>query len=283
MKAAWITLMMMVACGAWAQLPQPKPHVKKDCLATQCPKTQPSPPINFPTQQQIADAVANGIESADKQHDALHPVSPPDKSGDIFNLLLVVFNGLLVAVGIGQGYIIFRTLRATEIAANAAKVAAEAIPIMERPYIFIHGISCMIDNIEKKMCIYYSVSNNGKMAARVQNVSVACGLEKYGKYPPLVIIADHDLLQVPILSADQERPRIPHFVAPWSLETNAGTPVLIDGLIFRVVVSYRGPFTKRGPFAKDYETSYTCKYQRGFSGMRSGFVEIEDPQYTYQT
>jgi hypothetical protein len=50
---------------------------------------------------------------------------------------LVIFTGGLVAVGIGQCFLIFRTLKATEIAAAAAKKSADAIPALERPWIFV--------------------------------------------------------------------------------------------------------------------------------------------------
>jgi hypothetical protein len=124
MKAAWISLAMIVACGAWPL--SPTPPIEHTKLTTKHVDAKQTPPVEFPTTQQITDAVANGIERADEKHEASHPPTPPDKSGHFFNSLLVIFTGLLVAVGIGQGFLFFFTLKATEKAANAAALSANA-------------------------------------------------------------------------------------------------------------------------------------------------------------
>jgi hypothetical protein len=191
------------------------------------------------------------------------------------------FTGFLFFATTGLWYFTAMMWKATTKAANAAQVAAEAIPIMERPYIFIHGIHSLINQTDpqRRRVIQYSVSNNGKLTAKVKDVRIACGLEKFGKYPPLVIQGDHLLLQVPILSANQERMYIKYEVDPWSMDS-AGE--LLDGVIFRVVIFYRGPFPKQKQFAQDFETSYAVRYQKGMSGLPTGFAEIETPQYTYE-
>jgi hypothetical protein len=105
------------------------------------------------TPQQITDAIATGIERANERHDASHPLPPPDNSGWWFNLFLVVFTGLLVVAGGGQSFLIFWTLKATQTAARAAQVAAEAATksadtqvAIELPIFVIEGIQILREN-----------------------------------------------------------------------------------------------------------------------------------------
>ena len=66
---------------------------------------------------------------------------PPDYSGWWFNALLAGFTGLLVVVGGINCLLIFWTLKATTTAANAAKAAAEVLPILERAYLFFDKVT----------------------------------------------------------------------------------------------------------------------------------------------
>lgn len=85
---------------------------------------QPSPPVNIPTVREITDAIVGDAESADRKNEIYQPAPPPDNSDWYFNFFLVIFTGGLVLVGGGQCYLIFRSLKATETAADAAKDAA---------------------------------------------------------------------------------------------------------------------------------------------------------------
>jgi hypothetical protein len=60
---------------------------------------------------------------------------------DRVNITMDPLNILLVVTGFLQAGALVYTAVVSNKAANAAKAAAEAIPTMERPYIFIHGIS----------------------------------------------------------------------------------------------------------------------------------------------
>ena len=62
---------------------------------------------------------------------------PQGKCGVWFNFFLVGFTGLLAVIGAGQCYLIFRTLKATEIAADAAKGALIATA---RPRIIVRKV-----------------------------------------------------------------------------------------------------------------------------------------------
>lgn len=138
MKIVLAIFLIALPCSALPQSQQHSPTQSKNSkLSTDNGPEQPAPTANLPTTQEITEAIANGIERADKKHDASQPPIPPDNSGWWFNLFLVVFTGLLVVVGGAQCYLIFWTLKATEIAAIAAKDAAEALPKIERAYVFI--------------------------------------------------------------------------------------------------------------------------------------------------
>jgi hypothetical protein len=143
---------------------QPPSQIKSSRLGANNGPTQPAPTVNFPTSQEIAEAIASGIERAAKNREAIYYPPPPDSSGWYFTLFTVIFTGLLVVVGGSQCYLIFWTLKATEIAANAAKDAAEHIPRIERAYLFggpaEYGTT-ITDNLEQ-VTIVISVQNYGK-------------------------------------------------------------------------------------------------------------------------
>jgi len=200
-----------------------------------------------------------------------------------YNFWLTVFTGLLFAVASIQIYFL---TRADITARKAANTAEKALTQLERPYIFIWqmlGAEPTItfsgsDNPQKTIqgarlhaIFYYKVSNRGKLAAVIENVSIACGYENQPRhrYPPLTIIGDHYFMQSPLLSAEADSPNLNHAVL-WSyLDRTSQT--FKDGLIFRVVVSYRGLFTK------GHETSQCWRYQQSVHG----FAEVDDPSVTY--
>jgi hypothetical protein len=120
-----LLLALVGDCLARSHHPKPKPQSKTSPLTEQQRPAQPSPPADPLTQQQFTQSITDGIEAAAKQYEASHPTAPPDNSSWLFNLLLTVFTGGLVVVGGAQCYLIFRTLKATEIAANAAEALAQ--------------------------------------------------------------------------------------------------------------------------------------------------------------
>jgi hypothetical protein len=193
--------------------------------------------------------------------------------------LTFIFNCLLVATGLLQAIALGFTVFVTNKSANAAKAATEHILRMERPYIFIHGISFHRSQGEQRSpCITYDVSNNGELAAKVENVSIRCGMERsqppplLSQFPPLIIIGDHLLLQVPILSSGKERANIEYAVPNELLKRDPPIRWPMDQMIFQVVVTYRGPFTT------GHETAQCWQFR--WSPIK-GFVEVADPRYTY--
>jgi hypothetical protein len=139
-----------------------QPQIKTSPFSEQQRPTQPPPPANFLTSQQIMQSIADGIDAAAKQYEARHPPTPPDYSSWWFNFLLVVFTGGLVIVGAGQGFLTFATLKTTQIAAEAAKRAAELAEKHERAYL-VPGVSSLSWNDELKVAVFsMSVSNDGR-------------------------------------------------------------------------------------------------------------------------
>ena len=200
-----------------------------------------------------------------------------------YTKILAIFTGVLSGFGLLQIVFLIRADKTASISANAAKVAADAIQITERPYVFIWGfrgyapnVLFMRDGVPQKKefsdaSFNYSVSNKGKLAAVIENVSIGCGYEKHNHYPPLIVIGDHRLLQTPILSAEQDMKDLTHPV-PWSdLGGLDEERPFKDGLLFRIVISYRGTFTK------GHEIAQCWRYRESING----FAEVSDERYTY--
>lgn len=185
----------------------------------------------------------------------------------------------LIVGGIGVAAVAW-TLIYTAKAANAAKIAAEAIPLLERPYIFIHGnhgVEALAQD-KYRPRIVYNVSNNGKLSAKVEHVRIRFGLEAHGNFPPSIGQGDHVFLQRPIIPAEEERFRTIYEIGESPLATRTGVHKissegyeLVDGVIFQVVITYRGPAPTR------FETAQCWRYIKSIPG----WVEVDDPTYTY--
>ena len=198
-------------CAARSHYPKPKPQNKTSQLSEQQRSAQPSPPINYLTSEQITKAVTDGIEAAAKQYETNHPALPPDNSGWWFNFWLVVFTGGLVAVGGAQCFLIFWTLKATQVAARAAQAAAEVVPNVERAYLFFSATTC--DDFRPDMSfvgttpdifeIEYRHKNSGRTPALLSRVQIGAG---YLKEPPKKdsYPIDYELETVLAIGSDME-------------------------------------------------------------------------------
>jgi hypothetical protein len=202
-----------------------------------------------------------------------------------YTFVLAIFTALLAVVSATQIYFLIRADKTARISAEAAQATADAIQITERPYIFIWGMigsapavvfsSSQGDTppttLREEAYFTYAVSNRGKLASVIENVSIACGYQYREMYPPLIGMGDHCLLQMPLISSEQDVKSIP-FRKSWNemhpIERFEG---FRDGLIFRVAIKYRGPFTK------GHETSQCWRY----IGSLGGFAEVADEKYTY--
>ena len=178
--------------------------------------------------------------------------------------------------------ILWFTKRAADAAAKAARVAEKALFDLERPYVFVHGMHGVeaLPQDEYRPRIVYDVSNHGKLAAKIDTVSIACGPGKNGSLPPLRMQDRHCLLERPILSVDEQRTRIVHDLSGENFisRSDAGAPSAIaydvdDGVVFQVLIEYRGPA------GQSHETGQVWKYDR----ESGGWCEIADPHHTYMT
>lgn len=143
-----VLLIGMFFCSASLSKPNPNQPIsqgKSGKLTKQKSTKQITPPPDFMTAQQLIDAIHYAIESITNKAKATQNSRPPDNYSYWFSLFLVIFTGGLVVVGIIQCYIIFKTLNATTIAANAAKdsanIAKDTLYIAERAYIAVDNFN----------------------------------------------------------------------------------------------------------------------------------------------
>lgn len=157
--------------------------------------------------------------ASDSAKPYIDPRSSEERIAD-YTLWLERFTGLLALVSAVQIFFLIRADRTARISADAAKTAAEAIPLLERPYIFVYEIAFHRNpgRITNPPWITYTVSNNGKLAAVIDNVSIRCGKIINTEYPPLIIIGDHPLLQKRILSANEKISNISYGVSSEVME-----------------------------------------------------------------
>jgi hypothetical protein len=255
MKRRQIAVMALLLCGAlgfgWLDGALQQSHLPKHNQTAQQPKKE---------------TTSNGNKSS---------IWKPNDPISLYTLVLALFSGILVAVSVVQICYLGRADETSRIAAKAAEKSANAIAITERPYIFIWGIRgyaptatfTSSDNPNIKVIenpnasFIYSISNRGKLTAVIENVSIACGYERKGNYPPLKRIGNHFLLQVPLISSEKDIDNISIDI-PWQeLDTSNPVPEFRNGLIFHVVVSYRGPFTR------GHETSQCWRYLSSVNGF----------------
>lgn len=133
-----VLITAMVCFSAWSE-PEPKQTIsdsKSGKLTTQESIKQKNPPPDYVTTQQLIDAISHAIEATADKAKTNYNSSPPKDFSGLFQLLLTIFTGFLVLVGAGQCYIIFKTLKETKKAADAAKDSADALPAIERAYVF---------------------------------------------------------------------------------------------------------------------------------------------------
>ena len=82
----------------------------------------------------------------------------------ITDFLLALFTFFLVVVGFGQGIFLYRTDQGTHKAANAAKESADALVIVERPYIFMTTPK-IVNGPNNGYILEYALTNYGRTPA----------------------------------------------------------------------------------------------------------------------
>lgn len=134
-----------------------------------------SPSDNLVAHQQPTNAVTGTVDAATQKKQTKQDSTAPDNSFWWFQCLLVIFTGLLAGVGIFQVIIIFKTLKATTLAAEAARKAADvsekALTVGERAYLIIDQFSVTGDFAENRvMKIFCKIINTGRTPAIITEI-----------------------------------------------------------------------------------------------------------------
>jgi hypothetical protein len=185
-KIAFIVLMVMttimIFCfAAWSE-PNSQQTIaqgKSGKLSAQKRNNQEAPTKNIITPQILVDAITHAIDaSAEKAKTAQNP-PPPDNYSWWFSFFLVIFTGFLVIVGGIQCYIIFWTLKATTVTADAANKTAKAAIVFadaagktvaltekhlitsQRAFVFIKQFCITVTEAPKSIIIIPEWINNG--------------------------------------------------------------------------------------------------------------------------
>jgi hypothetical protein len=126
--------------------------------------------------------------------------------------IFALFGQLIVFVA--QAYFLKGTLDATASAANAAKAAAEAVPGLERAYLFFS--SATSDDFNPSMSfvgtspdifkINYRYKNSGRTPALLKRVQIGCGYFEKGFPTNGVFNYDSDLPTVHVIEGGLEPP-----------------------------------------------------------------------------
>ncbi len=179
----WAILLIVVTLTAFAKSnksPESLPQNKSSQLPADNGNAQPAPPINFPTIQQITEAISNVVEHSEKKHEEGYPAPPSDNASWWLNFFLVIFTGGLLAVGAAQCFLIFWTLKATQIAADAAKLSAQAVIALQLPIIRAKPDSLAHEDsndrgIVTKQCYIFSLTFFNLGLTKAFPVEVRCG------------------------------------------------------------------------------------------------------------
>ena len=159
---------MLVCSISWSEPnPQQAPSKSKSGkLSTQKSTSQEKTSEKFVTTQQLIDAISHAIEATADKAKATQNPPPPDNSLYWFSFFLTIFTGLLVVVGAGQCYIIFKTLHETKKAGDAANISAnearrsvemleKQMVVSQRAFVYVktfHAHSINIkNNIKRKI------------------------------------------------------------------------------------------------------------------------------------
>lgn len=155
-------------------------------------------------------------------HENAQSLWVPTDSVGLYTLVLAAFTALLVVVSGVQGYFLLHANKTARIAAEAAKKSADIIPAIERPYLFVKGMTAFVPE--------------GQYAYPSQNTprypSVEAAFFNYGRTPAniaeaaiFVRILDHmptDADAVHVLVGEGSKSTIEVIIGPdreWSFPT----------------------------------------------------------------
>lgn len=169
-------------------------------------------------------------------------------------IVLVSFTGILAA---STWSLWATTSKVANAAEKSAQTAADAFTNLERPYVYIYGVSRFEKLRSRPMnegpIVNYSVANWGKTPATIGRIKAGISTHSDGPLDPLVIDYRDELhtklLRSPILRANKERHNI-GIIAPdgidFAMPNDEIEPVLKPGesAYVWVIIEYSGPFTE---------------------------------------
>jgi hypothetical protein len=241
--------------------------------------------------EQNERAGISAINGADAgQHHEQQETKSEFWSAKLSDWALVVFTGLLVLFT-------YRLWKSTDklwaagerqigAAERSASVAERALADIERPYLFVFNVGRLTiqdfydleeDEVGYNLKVTYEVANHGKIPAIIE--SLRANLSVFtDPLDPLAADFDHPLVVAPVLAAGEKRADVPVDIGWADMETDEyGNVVPNFGqhtLFLRVVINYRGPFTR------GHETSIALRYDE----RTHRFVEfLTGEKYNHQT
>lgn len=170
-----------------------------------------------------------------------------------------------------------------------AKIARDTLTKVQRPWIFVFGVKFLEtrnDVAGITPFVEYTVANYGQTPAIVLNMGASFSENQIDPGVPLRVDDDHPILVAPILEPDKVhhnlKELIPENFIPEDLgimiDLATGTthpiPRIADGenLFFKVIIEYRGAFTK------GHVTSACWRYSR----TNNHFVQYGHADYNYE-
>jgi hypothetical protein len=174
-----------------------------------------------------------------------------------YTQLLFIATAILAIIAAIQAFLFLRGLKDTGIAARAAAdqaiIAQKTFETLERPYLFVFGLSGIRSMQETAFVaqVKYRVANYGKVAGVIEGLWVLASTTRDGvPEEPLFASMDDPLLQMPILAPQERRVNYYLFSEGMQFDGAQHGQGLIprieprEDLFFKIIVAYRGPFTR---------------------------------------
>jgi hypothetical protein len=157
-----------------------------------------------------------------------------------------------------------------------AKITRDSVISIQRPYIFAFDVHRLERRGDSDWIVKYSAANYGTIPAVIEDVFVGFETNEQTTRPePNRASDDHGLFTSPILASNEMRPHfVEHLPSEFLTgviivvlsdgegdEREADRPEIADGISFRIVIRYRGPFTR------GHETSAMWRVRTGLGDL----------------
>ena len=189
MKKAVLIVAAFIGIACWilsaeSEQKQAEPQRKSPQFSEHDRSDQKAPPPAVVTHQSLINAIERAIAASADKAQTQHDPQPPDTSTLRIQVALAIFTGALVIVGALQVWIIFRTLKATQTAAEAAKQSANGLQKIERAYFAVDYFSMDEEfQIGKSPMVQCRVINSGRTPGTMKEVFTSLILLKKSQRP----------------------------------------------------------------------------------------------------